>query len=140
EMLLARPTFSRGDLPELEFLQLMAEPQLAPLESLRSGVSPALADAMRRGLAADPTRRALTAEEMVETLRHETDLERAHGCLVAKLSRVRPRDGRGNGAQRSLTPSIGTPAVGFARPADMGTPTPQVAVPIAMATLPHGVQ
>jgi serine/threonine-protein kinase len=102
ELLLARPAFTQGEMPEFEFLRSMAEPQLEPLERLRSGISRALADALHRGLARDPERRTLTAAEMVHVLRHETDMERAHGALVAKLARVRP-----NEAPRMSTPPNG---------------------------------
>ena len=102
EMLLSRPTFTQGKMAELEFLRVMADPQLAPIETLRGGISPALADALRRGLMVDPEQRTLTASEMVQVLRHEVDLDRAHTSLVEKLARVRPAE------PRASTPPHGT--------------------------------
>ena len=102
EMLLSRPTFTQGKMAELEFLRVMADPQLAPIETLRGGISPALAEALRRGLMVDPEQRTLTASEMVQVLRHEVDLDRAHTSLVEKLARVRPAE------PRASTPPHGT--------------------------------
>jgi hypothetical protein len=89
----------------------MAESRLAPVESLREGISPRLADAMRRGLASDPAHRTLTAAEMVDVLRAETNMDSAHVELCEKLSRVRPREARGSSAQHMRTPPSGIPAV-----------------------------
>src|SRR5262249_34225249 len=43
ELLLGRREFERGDMPELELLQAMADPRLRPIEELRPGVSPRVA-------------------------------------------------------------------------------------------------
>jgi eukaryotic-like serine/threonine-protein kinase len=104
ELLLTTPAFSRG-LPELELLRAMAETKLEPIENMRPGISPALADAMRRGLARDPEERTLTAAEMGRVLRQETDLTLAQVALVDTLTRVRPTE------VRASTPPAGTVAM-----------------------------
>ena len=103
ELLLAAPAFPHG-MPELELLRAMAETELPPIEAVRGGVSPMLADAMRRGLARDPEARTLTAAEMGRVLRQETDLSIAQMSLVDALARVRPSE------VRASTPPAGTRA------------------------------
>ncbi len=105
ELLLTKPAFRPGA-PELELLRAMAETELEPIEKVRAGISPALADAMRRGLARDPELRTLTAAEMGRILRQETDLALAQTALVDILARVRPSE------MRESTPAAGLPAVG----------------------------
>jgi eukaryotic-like serine/threonine-protein kinase len=102
ELLLTTPAFARA-LPELELLRAMAEAKLTPVEALRGGISSALADAMRRGLARDPEERTLTAAEMGRVLRQETDLALAQMALVDTLARVRPSE-----QIRASTPPAGT--------------------------------
>jgi serine/threonine-protein kinase len=103
ELLLATPTFAPG-VPELEALRAMAETELPPIETLRGGLSPAFAAAMRRGLARDPEARTLTAAEMVGILRRETDLARAQTLLETTLARFRSSEARAS------TPPAGTRA------------------------------
>jgi serine/threonine-protein kinase len=105
ELLLSKPTFAQGKMPELEFLRVMAETQLQPIETMRGGISRHLADAFRRGLARDPEKRTLTAGEMLNVLRQETDLGQAHAALVEKLARIRPPEARAS------TPPAGTRAI-----------------------------
>jgi serine/threonine protein kinase len=112
ELLTATPTFPRG-MPELDLLHAMAEAKLAPVETLRSGISPRLADAMRRGLARDPEARTLTAAEMGRVLRQETDLAFAQVALVDLLSTLRPTE------IRASTPPAGSHA--FGEPTPSGT-------------------
>ncbi len=117
ELLLSRPAFDES-LPELELLRAMEASLLAPLESIRGGISRRLADAMRRGLARDPAQRSLTAAEMVEVLRAEGDVESAHAELIAILARHRPADARGSISQLAPTPPCGVPALTSSRAAD----------------------
>jgi serine/threonine protein kinase len=114
ELLLARPAFDES-LPELELLRAMEASRLAPLESIRGGISRRLADAMRRGLARDPSQRTLSAAEMVDVLRAEGDFESAHAELIAILARHRPVDGRGSMSQLAPTPPTGVPALSSTR-------------------------
>jgi serine/threonine-protein kinase len=112
ELLLDRPTFNTS-LPELEILRAMDEADHTPIETLRGGISPRLADAMQRGLARDPARRTLSAGEMVEVLRAQTDMEAAHAELISILGRVRAREERGTKRQRAVTPPTGLAAAGL---------------------------
>ena len=100
EMLLGKPAFPLGT-PELELLRAMAETELEPIEKMRAGISPELADAMRRGLMRDPEKRTLTAGEMGRILRQETDLATAQSALVDLLTIVRPTE------MRESTPPAG---------------------------------
>jgi serine/threonine-protein kinase len=109
ELLLDRPTFNTS-LPELEILRAMDEADHPAIETLRGGISERLADAMKRGLARDPARRTLTAGEMVEVLRAQTDMEAAHAELISILNRVRAREDRGTKRQRAVTPPTGMAA------------------------------
>jgi serine/threonine protein kinase len=107
ELLLARPNFD-ARLPELELLGAMAEPELPPVESLRAGIPRRLADALRRGLQREPNARSLTAAEMVDVLRAQTDMEVAHGELIAILQRLRQSEARASQPpQRQPTPVTG---------------------------------
>jgi serine/threonine protein kinase len=115
ELLLSRPTFTQGKMPELEFLRTMADPQLAPVEDLRGGISRTLAHALRCGLEVEPDRRTLTAAEMVTILRGEVDLDRAHASLVERLARVRPPE------PRAATPIEGIAVVGAGATSPMST-------------------
>jgi len=97
-------------MPELELLRAMAEADFAPIETLRDGIPRRLADAMRRGLARDPSERTLTAAEMVEVLRAQADMEVAHGDLIAVLERVKRSETRGTVSQHAVTPATGLAA------------------------------
>jgi serine/threonine protein kinase len=114
ELLLAAPAFPPG-MPELEFLRAMAETELRPIEALRGGVSPMLAEAMRRGLARDPEERTLTAAEMGRVLRQETDLAIAQMSLVDALARVRPSEARASTPPAGTRAFSDTPASGTMR-------------------------
>jgi serine/threonine protein kinase len=109
ELLLSAPAFPRG-MPELDVLHRMAEARFTPIELLRRGISPALADAMRRGLARDPEARTLTAAEMGRILRRETDLVAAQEILVDLLANIRPTEARAS------TPPTGTRVFGETPP------------------------
>lgn len=89
ELLAGRPTFPNDGIPELELLQAMASPMLADIESLRPELPRALCRALQAGLAPEPDARVLSAEQIVEVLRSEADLELGHRQLVALLGRVR---------------------------------------------------
>ncbi len=114
ELLLKKPVFVPGH-PELEVLRAMAEAKHAPIEALRGGISPALADALRRGLARDPEERTLTAAEMGRVLRQETELTIAQASLVDALSRVRSSDTRASTPANGLHAVGGTPPSGTMR-------------------------
>jgi serine/threonine-protein kinase len=138
ELLILRPAFDEA-LPELELLRAMDAARLAPVEALRGGISQRLAEAMRRGLARDPSQR-LTAAEMVDVLRSEVgDPEAAHAELVAILKSHRPVEGRGADSQFAATPASGIPAL-MRDPAAYDTPrtmtlTPQSVPPVERAPL-----
>ena len=89
ELLTWTITFPRGRLSELEFLGTMAEPSIAPIRILRPDLPRELAEAIDRGLEANPDRRTIAAKEMAATLRGLVDLERAREDLVAVLAGVR---------------------------------------------------
>ena len=91
ELLLRTITFPRGTLPELEFLRSMAEPALAPIESLRRGIAPEIAAALGRGLDPNASTRDLTAAEMAALLRGSgaVDPSRAQSSLAKAMARVR---------------------------------------------------
>ncbi len=110
ELLLGRPAFDE-QLPELELLTSMLQSKLAPTETLRSGISRRLADALARGLSRDPDERTLTAAEMVDVLRSGADMELAHQELITRLDRIRPTETRGLVSQSAPTPPVGVAAV-----------------------------
>lgn len=116
ELLISKPTFDE-QMPELELLRAMAEAQLPPIESLRGGIPRRLADALRRGLARDPSERTLTAAEMVEVLRGQADMEQAHGELITVLERLRRSEARGTSSQHAITPPSGLAIPNAAPPA-----------------------
>ena len=121
ELLVGAPTFQRT-MPELELLRAMAETELPPIETLRGGISPMLADAMRRGLARDPEARTLTAAEMGRVLRQETDLALAQVALEATLARVRPSEARASTPPTGVRAFIFTPESGTVRFAHKDVP------------------
>jgi eukaryotic-like serine/threonine-protein kinase len=114
ELLIGVPTFQRT-MPELELLKAMAETELPPIETMRGGISPMLADAMRRGLSRDPEGRTLTAAEMVRVLRQETDLALAQVSLEATLARVRPSEARASTPPTGIRAIVLTPPSGTVR-------------------------
>jgi serine/threonine-protein kinase len=109
EMLLGRATFDRDSLPELELLQAMASPQLAPIEHLRENVPPELATALHHGLARDPDERTITSAEMLSVIRGCIDLPRAHDDLVHAMGRVRAVEMWDLHEQRATTRPSGMP-------------------------------
>jgi serine/threonine protein kinase len=89
EMLVGAPAFPRGDLPELEMLQSMAEPHLPAIEFLCPDVPLQLATAMRRALHPEADARAMTAELMQRVLREQIDPDEARGALIETMLRMR---------------------------------------------------
>jgi len=139
ELLMSRPAFDES-LPELELLRAMEATRLAPIESIRGGISRRLADAMRRGLAREPSQRTLTAAEMVEVLRAEGDVESAHAELIAILARHRPADGRGSVSQLAPTPPAGVPALSSPRASYHTPQTMTFASPESVPPIERGPQ
>jgi len=90
ELLVGKPAFARGRTSELDFLRMMAEPEITPLEAHRPDVPKVVAAALRRGLMADPAQRTLTAAEMVAVLAEVVDGERGRASLVRVLASVPP--------------------------------------------------
>jgi eukaryotic-like serine/threonine-protein kinase len=90
ELLVGKPAFTRGRSSELDFLRAMAEPEVPPIERLRPDVPPAVADALRRGLEAEPAARTLSASEMVAVLASVVDGERGRASLVRVLASMPP--------------------------------------------------
>lgn len=76
ELLTGRVTFPRHSLPELELLSAMAEPVLAPLQSLRPDLPESLCEALHRGLARDPDMRSVSATQLSDLARSLGDMER----------------------------------------------------------------
>jgi len=91
ELLLGQRTFPR-ELPELELLQAMASPSLAPIERLRAGVPPRVREAVRAGLEPDPERRAITAAEVRDVLLGVVSMADAREQLRSVLAAVRRPD------------------------------------------------
>jgi hypothetical protein len=75
-------------MPELEFLQLMADPKLAPIEELRPGVPPAVARVLRLGLEPQPDRRDIACAEIRDVLLAAVNAEKARENLAALLHEV----------------------------------------------------
>lgn len=91
ELLLRAPAFSREGRTEAELLRAMAEADLTPIEHLRADLPRDLVWALGTGLARDPERRTITAEEMAEILRRGFDVERGRRALVERLVPLRSR-------------------------------------------------
>jgi serine/threonine-protein kinase len=90
ELLLGRRTFVRRDMPELEFLQAMADPHLQPVEELRSGIPPRVSRALRIGLEPNPDRRDIACAEIRDVLHGAADMEKARQALAVLLQELRP--------------------------------------------------
>jgi serine/threonine protein kinase len=89
ELLLRRRTYVRHGVPELELLQAMAHPALAPVECLRTGVPGPVCRALRAGLSPDSAQRTVSAAEIADILADEIDERAARERLVATLEEVR---------------------------------------------------
>ena len=89
DLLLGRRTFMPGRVPELEFLQAMAAPQLTPIEDLRSGVPADVCRALRIGLDVHPDRRVIGASEIRESLTKAVDSESARFELTRLMQGLR---------------------------------------------------
>lgn len=90
EMLAGRHAFQRESLPELEILQAMASPRIAPIERIRPDLPPALCDAIGRALRPDPDAR-IGAREILDVLRGHVASAKARGGLADELGRARQR-------------------------------------------------
>ena len=90
ELLTRRKAIQRGSLPEAEVRKAMANPDFPSLDSLRPDLNAEVREAVRRGLEADPDRRALTAEEMESILRKAMNGDEGRVSLTEAISRVRP--------------------------------------------------
>jgi serine/threonine protein kinase len=90
ELLARRKAIQRGALPEVEVLKAMAKPEFPSLDTLRPDVAADIREAVRRGLEANPDRRAVTAEEMANILRKATKGDEGRAMLADSIARVRP--------------------------------------------------
>src|SRR5262245_55448814 len=61
ELLLGTPAFVRGDEPYVDYLESMARPRLAPIETLCEGIPRVVTGALRNALEPDSARRGLGA-------------------------------------------------------------------------------
>ncbi len=95
ELLLRRPTFARDGEPELELLDRMAHPQLAPIESLRSGVPARICELLQEGLRERADERGCTAAEMRDALFDHVSFNSSREQLIAKLADVSPHEAPG---------------------------------------------
>ncbi|MCA9587123.1 MAG: protein kinase, partial [Myxococcales bacterium] len=98
ELLLRAPAFSREGRTEAELLRAMADADLTPIDHLRSDLPRELAWALGVGLARDPERRTIGAEEMSDILRRAIDVEGARRALVERLVPLRTRATRLHGS------------------------------------------
>jgi eukaryotic-like serine/threonine-protein kinase len=98
ELLLRAPAFSREGRTEVELLRAMADADLTPIERLRSDLPRELVWALGVGLARDPERRTIGAEEMSDILRRAIDVEGARRGLVERLVPLRTRATRLHGS------------------------------------------
>ena len=92
ELLTGRRTFVRRDMPELEFLQLMADPRLKPIEELRPGIPRAISRVLRVGLEANPDRRDVTCAEIRDVLLGAVSPEAVRQELAGLMQEVRPTE------------------------------------------------
>jgi serine/threonine protein kinase len=97
ELLLRRPTFARGHEGEgeLELLDRMAHPRLAPIEALRSGVPPRICALLEVGLRARADERVCSAADLRDALMDSVSLRAARERLVATLADVDPQEAPG---------------------------------------------
>ncbi len=120
ELLTGCETFPREGMPELEYLQRMAEPRLLPLDIARPDLPAPVLDVFRAALEPDSDRRAVSAMTIVDVLRSVSDLERGRRVLVDVLTRLREQS-------RRVTYEQPPPRVQRIEPAEDPTP-------------PHGVK
>lgn len=120
ELLTGCETFPREGMPELEYLQRMAEPRLLPLDVARPDLPAPVLDVFRAALEPDSDRRAVSAMTIVDVLRGVSDLERGRRILVDVLTRLREHS-------RRVTHEQPPPRVQRVEPAEDPTP-------------PHGVR
>jgi serine/threonine-protein kinase len=90
ELLLGKRAFTRGEMPELEFLKVMAEPKLEPIEDLRPDISPLVARALRVGLEPMTDRRDIACAEIRDVLMGAVNMEKARHELAVLLHELRP--------------------------------------------------
>jgi len=119
ELLAGRKAIVRGRSSDLEVLRAMAEPAFPPLGALRPDLPRGLLDAVALGLQADPERRTIHAEEMVQVLRAATDLEEGRRRLVDALAGVRPPS-----TADELATTLSRPIVRVSGSADETIPNP----------------
>ncbi len=131
ELLTGRPAFTRGAATELEFLRMMAEPEIPPIELLRAGLPAPVVDALRRGLAANPAARTLDAAEMVALMSRVVDGERGRAALVRILETMTPAEP--SAAVEMEAPHARAPSEGSVRAQVLGTPYAYVPSPPSVA-------
>jgi serine/threonine-protein kinase len=117
ELLAGRKAVERGVLSQVELLDLMAAPNIPPLETLRPDVDPRIAAAVRAGLEPDPEKRTMDAASAGVLLRSSADLDAARERFASALSRIRADGTRASGTH-AISSETPTP------PAPTPTPTP----------------
>lgn len=103
EMLTKRRAFIRGALPEIEVLRELAEPRIVSIDTLRPDLDRGLRDIIKRALEPRADKRALTAEEVVSTLRAMVSAEEGAARLGTSLALVRHEP---KAAQTSMPPPL----------------------------------
>ena len=91
ELLAGKICVKLSGLNHLARLMKMASPDIVPIEQLCADVAPAIAAALERALRTDPDRRDITAAELHEVFKRETQahLEEGPRELVRSIKRVR---------------------------------------------------
>ncbi len=103
ELLARRKAIQADRLPEMEILRAMAEPNLPKLDVLRPDVHESIREAVSRGLEPNPAKRAMTAEEMMQTLRAHFDPDDARQRLERVLMPLAPAN---SAPRRSMSDTI----------------------------------
>lgn len=94
EMLAHRKAIQRGALPEIEILRAMAEPKIVSLDILRPDLDRRLREVVQAALEPDPSKRTITAEQVVRTLRDIAPAGAGRGELHELLGVAKDRDKR----------------------------------------------
>ncbi len=92
EMLAHRKAIQRGALPEIEILRAMAEPKIVSLDILRPDLDRRLREIVQATLEPDPTKRTVTAEQVVRALRDIAPAGAGRGELHELLKVAKDRD------------------------------------------------
>src|SRR5262249_44833386 len=92
EQFARRKAIQYAALPEIEVMRAMAYPHLVSLDVLRPDLPEAIRRAVATGLEADPAKRELTADSMIEILRDFVAPDEGRRLLQDTLYRLREGD------------------------------------------------